>query len=203
MWPCERHGFTAVVLACLSPSGRCSPISRCRREACCGAPKGTCSSHPSCLFKIPEPSFRFSLFQMCLLHFPTTASVLLFILPLPIHCVNAQQGHLQHEGQLTASVVRCMNRMLFELKLLSCAAHLQCACLFSAHLCNCTCTEVAKRVCHCASLFLHLSLPQLSPLFLLRSRLLSKPEVASPAGARGRDRALLITLKQQFSSSSL
>ena len=119
--PCHSDGRVSA-LACLTPSGRCSPISPCLREACCGAPRGTrsfhyfisgscvcCSSLLPVIFFCGFISFFFS-FSLLFLFPPLYSSILLLFLflflllhPPPsssssLQVLDAQQELLQYEG---------------------------------------------------------------------------------------------------------
>lgn len=116
--------------------------------------------------------FLFSCHCLC---FAPFSSLLSFLFPA---CLNAQQEQLQHEGQLTGCVFWCMNRVLFEYKLLSfgagiCSVHVCCQILFFI-LCSRydhIYSDIPKCDLTTSIVFLRLSFSQLTPLLLLCSLL--------------------------------
>lgn len=151
-------------------------------------------------FPLSYMPFLFSCHCLC---FAPFSSLLSFLFPA---CLNAQQEQLQNEGQLTGCVFWCMNRVLFEYKLLSfgagiCSVHVCCQILFLSYVLDMTIFTVTYlsviwQRASCSFVCRSLSWPLF--FFSALSSLSVKAEVASPTGTRGRDRAVLIVWSSNF-----
>ena len=232
--PCHSDGRVSA-LACLTPSGRCSPISPCLREACCGAPRGTrsfhyfisgscvcCSSLLPVIFFCGFISFFF-LFLCCFYSrrspppsSSSSSSSILLLLLLLFAGLRCSAGVAPIWRSLTGFVFWWISRTLSEsVCVWVCESYshmhwwhvileLHCVCV-----CVCVCSVLLN------FLYLRMFVMQVEAavwrLFMRPLVVSAFPPLTSPLAVlsvRGRsgcyrDRAVLIALKQQFSSSSL